>query len=85
MPNDSLAGGQGCRLVSRAVSLVMTLSVTAANAQTPPHPEQARLRQVVELLASPEFGGRRGAGGDKAAAYLDRAIPAAQAGAAVPG
>ena len=36
----------------------------------PPRPEQARLREVVETLASPEFGGRSGAGGEKAAAYL---------------
>ena len=36
----------------------------------PPRPEEARLRDVVETLASPEFGGRSGAGGDKAAAYL---------------
>jgi hypothetical protein len=35
-----------------------------------PQPEQARLCAVVETLASPEFGGRSGAGGDKAAAYL---------------
>ena len=35
-----------------------------------PRPEEARLREVVETLASPEFGGRSGAGGDKAAAYL---------------
>jgi Zn-dependent M28 family amino/carboxypeptidase len=35
-----------------------------------PQPEQARLREVVETLASPEFGGRSGAGGEKAAAYL---------------
>ena len=33
-------------------------------------PEQLRLRKVVELLASPEFGGRSGEGGDKAVAYL---------------
>ncbi len=35
-----------------------------------PRPEQARLREVVETLASPEFAGRSGPGGDKAAAYL---------------
>jgi hypothetical protein len=35
-----------------------------------PRPEPARLREVVETLASPAFGGRSGAGGDKAAAYL---------------
>ena len=49
---------------------VVALFVTTANAESPPHPEQARLRKVVELLASPEFGGRRGAGGDKTAAFL---------------
>ncbi len=35
-----------------------------------PQPEQARLSAVVETLASPEFGGRSGPGGDKAASYL---------------
>src|SRR5207302_3398223 len=35
-----------------------------------PHPDQARLRAVVEALASPEFGGRSGAGGEKTTAYL---------------
>jgi hypothetical protein len=33
-------------------------------------PEPARLREIVETLASPEFGGRSGPGGEKAAAYL---------------
>ena len=36
----------------------------------PPHPEQARLREVVEVLASPEFGGRSGAAGAKTTDYL---------------
>src|SRR5262245_35876661 len=35
-----------------------------------PRPEPARLYEVVETLASPEFAGRSGAGGEKAAAYL---------------
>jgi hypothetical protein len=35
-----------------------------------PEPEQARLRRHVEVLASPEYGGRRGEGGRKAADYL---------------
>lgn len=35
-----------------------------------PRPEPARLREIVGTLASPEFGGRSGAGGDKAAAYI---------------
>ncbi len=34
------------------------------------HPEGARLRETVELLASPEFGGRSGPGGEKTADYL---------------
>jgi peptidase M28-like protein len=42
----------------------------AQGASASAQPEQARLRQVVELLASPEFGGRSGAGGDKSVAYL---------------
>jgi hypothetical protein len=49
---------------------VVILFAGSAKAQSPPRPEQARLRAVVEILASPEFGGRRGAGGDKASAYL---------------
>jgi hypothetical protein len=53
-----------------AALFVVALFVTSARAQSPPHPEQARLREVVQVLASPEFGGRRGAGGSKASAYL---------------
>ncbi len=34
-------------------TFLMTLILTTASAQTAPRPEQARLRQVVELLASP--------------------------------
>ena len=33
-------------------------------------PDEPRLRAVVKELSSPEFGGRSGAGGEKAAAYL---------------
>jgi Peptidase family M28 len=33
-------------------------------------PEQTRLRAVVEKLAAPEFAGRSGAGGERAAEYL---------------
>jgi hypothetical protein len=39
-------------------------------AEEPPHPEEARLKTVVRTLAAPEFAGRSGAGGEKAAAYL---------------
>ncbi len=47
-------------------------SVVTVEAQEagPLRPDQARLRAVVETLASPEFGGRSGPGGEKAAAYL---------------
>jgi hypothetical protein len=44
--------------------------VRPAPAQEPPQPEQARLRRVVEVLSSPEFGGRSGAGGKKTVSYL---------------
>jgi hypothetical protein len=42
----------------------------AQDASPSVQPEQARLRRVVEVLASPEFGGRSGAGADKTVAYL---------------
>ncbi len=42
----------------------------AQGSSASPQPEQAQLREIVEVLASPEFGGRSGAGGDKAADYL---------------
>ena len=45
-------------------------------------PKQARLRKVVEVLASPEFGGRSGAGGEKTVCLPDRPISRAQARAA---
>jgi hypothetical protein len=35
-----------------------------------PRPDPARLREVVETLASPEFAGRSGVGGEKASEYL---------------
>jgi hypothetical protein len=44
--------------------------VPLAWSQSSPAPEQARLRQIVERLAAPDFAGRSGGGGDKAAAYL---------------
>lgn len=45
--------------------------VRAAEPETvAPHPEEAKLRAHVELLASPAFEGRRGAGARKAQAYL---------------
>jgi Peptidase family M28 len=35
-----------------------------------PRPEQGKLRAIVETLAAPDFGGRSGAGGEKAGEYL---------------
>jgi hypothetical protein len=46
------------------------LLIRGANAQEPSQPEEPRLRQVVKDLTAPEFAGRSGAGGQKAAAYL---------------
>jgi hypothetical protein len=58
-----------------ALWVVCTLGLSAtlvkpAPAQQPPQPEQARLRQVVEVLASPEFGGRSGDAAEKTVSYL---------------
>ena len=47
-----------------------TLLHARASAQEPPGPLEPRLRQVVKDLTAPEFAGRSGAGGQKAAAYL---------------
>src|SRR5262249_51675665 len=44
--------------------------IARAEEPGPLHPDPARLRAVVEILASPEFGGRSGPGAEKAAAYL---------------
>jgi Peptidase family M28/Tetracycline resistance leader peptide len=41
-----------------------------SHADTPPQPELQRLEQMITTLASPEFGGRSGAGGEKTAEYL---------------
>jgi hypothetical protein len=58
-------------LVLACAGVLTTLgAANCARAQEPAQPDESRLRQVVELLASPEYGGRSGAGGEKAAAYL---------------
>jgi Peptidase family M28 len=49
---------------------LVAILVGAVGAQEPVEPDQKRLRDVVERLASPEFEGRSGAGGEKAATYL---------------
>ena len=58
-----------------ALWVVCTLGLSAtfvrpAPAQQPPQPEQARLRRVVDVLASPEFGGRSGDAAEKTVSYL---------------
>jgi hypothetical protein len=45
-------------------------AMASARAADRPGPEEARLRQVVAVLASAEFGGRSGPGGEKTAVYL---------------
>jgi hypothetical protein len=67
---------QGKRALFRVfwVACLIGMSTTIVRSvpaqQQPPHPETARLRHVVEVLASPEFGGRSGAGGEKTVSYL---------------
>ena len=51
------------------IVLALTLSPGRVPAASP-EPELARLKAVVETLASPEYQGRRGEGGRKTAAYL---------------
>lgn len=54
-----------------AVSIWLGACVTVAGQTSePPRPERARLRAVVETLASPEFGGRSGAAAEKSVSYL---------------
>ena len=52
------------------IALGTSPAVGPACAADRPSPEEARLRAVVEVLASPEFGGRSGPGGEKAVDYL---------------
>jgi hypothetical protein len=66
------ARARSLRLVSLAGLLIIEAGLfpRTAKAQQPPAPEEPRLRQVVIDLTAPEFAGRSGAGGEKAAAYL---------------
>lgn len=62
-----------CSLAASAAGCFVVLGwgVSALAQQGPaPEPDPVRLRAAVETLASPEFAGRSGPGGDKAAAYL---------------
>jgi Peptidase family M28 len=61
--------------VFRAIWVMCILGLPAslvdpAFAQQPPQPDEAHLRDVVEVLASPAFGGRSGAEGKKTVSYL---------------
>jgi hypothetical protein len=57
-------------LVCLALGAAGRANAQDSGARAPLRPEQARLREIVELLASPEFAGRSGPGGEKAADYL---------------
>jgi hypothetical protein len=57
-------------IVIAALAVVCELAAARAWADLPPCPDSGRLREVVAVLASPEFGGREGPGARKAAEYL---------------
>ena len=63
------------RGVPQVVAIILALAAPAARGAEPaPEPELPRLREHVVTLASPAFAGRRGAGGIKAAAYVEDAF-----------
>jgi len=69
----SIGSALPARLRGYMVVLVTSLGsslLPPAWSQSPSGPDEARLRQIVERLAAPEFGGRSGEGGEKAASYL---------------
>jgi hypothetical protein len=53
-----------------ALALLLAFGMGTARADLPPRPDQSSLRTAVEVLASPQYEGREGAGGRKAADYL---------------
>src|SRR5271166_3186105 len=57
-------------LVGTAAGMIAIGVISRAQAQSPPRPEQERLKAIVAKLASPEMEGRRGEGARKAAAFL---------------
>src|SRR5208283_952178 len=57
-------------LVGTAAGMIAIGVISRAQAQSPPRPEQERLKAIVTKLASPEMEGRRGEGARKAAAFL---------------
>jgi hypothetical protein len=69
------SNGQGMPLRVRALLVAGSWLLSAwlvhpARAQQPLQPDQGRLRAVVELLASPEFAGRKGPAAEKTVSYL---------------
>jgi Peptidase family M28 len=74
-PVSTRDGRRGCALAYPILmaACMLPLFATAARplfGRQPAQPEEARLRKVVETLASVEFGGRSGAGGDKTVSFL---------------
>jgi hypothetical protein len=65
-----LLGAMLTRLFVAALAFAPAFSAGTARGQASVEPEEGRLRKFVEILASPEFGGRSGAGGEKTIAYL---------------
>jgi hypothetical protein len=61
------------RLRALLVTSIFVLSASLLNparADQPAQPEESRLRAVVEVLASPDFGGRSGPAAEKTVSYL---------------
>ena len=57
-------------LVGTAAGMIAIGVISRARAQSPPRPEQERLKAIVTKLASAKMEGRRGEGARKAAAFL---------------
>jgi hypothetical protein len=64
------ARASSLRITLAAVLISLGAMPLGGHADERTEPDLARLREVVTTLASPEFGGRSGAGGEKSAAYL---------------
>ncbi len=59
-----------CRALHAGLVVLMAGSWRDAAAQPPTQPDAARLRGIVERLASPDFGGRSGAAAQKSVEFL---------------
>jgi hypothetical protein len=67
--NDS-AAAPASKIAAIVVLILASSPATVLAGSSPSEPDEARLRAHIVKLASPEFGGRRGAGGIKTAQYL---------------